>query len=428
LSDLTFQWVFNSEETMTDSQTLLAEYARTGSEAAFQRLVALYLDLVYSVAIRLVGGNPNMAEDVAQTVFIDLARMAKGLSGEVRLGGWLHRHTCFVASKAMRGERRRQTRERQAVEMSTLHDHTEGNLAWVAPMLAGFHASDDPALLQEAMQGFPNDLRVDFAAALRPGASPEEQRQWLNAFEQSAPDNALANYLSALNYFRAGQTDQAAQELTAAAGKELFENYARDSMQNDVEAYLAAGFSMADAKVFGAAVNPQTAMNSALRELGQDMVGLASAYQQSGDPASAQAAFQMTVGLGQRLDVPEGATAVSGLVGMIIERTALNAMDPASPFGDSGQTVQEQINQITQNRAALMDLGNQFNAVAPMMSDQDWINYRDREWAVGQKAAQQWAITKYGQHGAGKVDHRRLAARFDSPPRSLSTILIWRSS
>ena len=139
-------------------------------------------------------------------------------------------------------------------------------------------------------------------------------------------------------------------------------------------------------------------MNSALRQLGQDMVGLATGYQQSGDSTSAQAALQMTVNLGQRVNAPDGPTAVGRLVGMNIESIAFNAMDPASPFGDAGQTVQDQMNQLAQQRTALMELGKQFSSVASTMSDQDWINYRDREWAFGQTVAQQWAISKYGQH------------------------------
>src|SRR3954469_8847936 len=107
---------------MTDSQRLLADYVQTGSEPAFQELVSRYLDLVYSTATRLVGGNRHMAEDVAQTVFTDLARKAGRLPHDVMFGSWLHRHTCFVAATIMRGERRRQHWERQAVEMNALHD------------------------------------------------------------------------------------------------------------------------------------------------------------------------------------------------------------------------------------------------------------------------------------------------------------------
>src|SRR4051794_34638247 len=104
---------------MTDSQTLLADYVTNGSEPAFRELVTRYIDLVYTAAVRLVNGDRHLAEDIAQTVFADLARMAGTLSKEVMLGGWLHRHTCFVAATVIRTERRRQSRERQAVEMNT---------------------------------------------------------------------------------------------------------------------------------------------------------------------------------------------------------------------------------------------------------------------------------------------------------------------
>lgn len=120
---------------MTESQRLLAEYARNGSEAAFRELVARYIDLIYSAAVRLVDGDRHRAQDVTQTVFVDLARMARTLSSEVLLGGWLHRHTCFVASKMMRSERRRQSRERRAMEMNTLQNEHETSLARIAPIL-----------------------------------------------------------------------------------------------------------------------------------------------------------------------------------------------------------------------------------------------------------------------------------------------------
>jgi RNA polymerase sigma factor (sigma-70 family) len=121
---------------MTDSQKLLAEYATSGSEAAFRDLLTRYLNFVYSTAVRLVDGDTHLAEDITQSVFIDLARAAPSLPKGVMVGGWLHRHTCYVGSKTLRGERRRQLRERQAVEMNSLrNDHSESNLAQVAPVL-----------------------------------------------------------------------------------------------------------------------------------------------------------------------------------------------------------------------------------------------------------------------------------------------------
>src|SRR4051794_17199426 len=96
---------------------LLSEYAKFGSERAFTELVTRYVDLVYSTAFRLVDADAHRAQDVVQTVFLDLSLEARKMSDQVMLGGWLHRHTCFVASKTMRSERRRQHRERVAMEM-----------------------------------------------------------------------------------------------------------------------------------------------------------------------------------------------------------------------------------------------------------------------------------------------------------------------
>jgi RNA polymerase sigma factor (sigma-70 family) len=120
---------------MTDSQHLLADYRRNGSDAIFRELVSRYVDLVYSTALRLVEGDTHRAEDVTQTVFVDLARQARTLPAEVRLGGWLHRHTCFVAANTLRGERRRQSRERQAAEMNALQNQSAADFSQLAPLL-----------------------------------------------------------------------------------------------------------------------------------------------------------------------------------------------------------------------------------------------------------------------------------------------------
>jgi RNA polymerase sigma factor (sigma-70 family) len=118
----------------TESQQLLVSYVKTGSEEAFRELLARYIDLVYSTALRLVGGDMHRAEDVAQTVFTDLAREAHKLSADTMLGGWLHRDTCFVAGKLMRTERRRQLREQQATEMNALNQ-SENDFERLGPVL-----------------------------------------------------------------------------------------------------------------------------------------------------------------------------------------------------------------------------------------------------------------------------------------------------
>src|ERR1041385_4494518 len=120
---------------MSDTRQLLAEYTASGSEAAFGELVARYINLVYSTARRLVGNDAHLAQDVTQIVFTDLARQARGLSSGVMLGGWLHQRTFHVAMTLRRTERRRQERERRAVEMNLLEQPAGDAFAWIKPFL-----------------------------------------------------------------------------------------------------------------------------------------------------------------------------------------------------------------------------------------------------------------------------------------------------
>jgi RNA polymerase sigma factor (sigma-70 family) len=119
----------------TNNHELLRAYAQEHSESAFEELVNRYVALVYSAAIRRVSGDRQLAEDVTQEVFTDLARKAAALPPTVMLGGWLHRHSGYVASTAMRGEQRRRDRERKAVEMNALNDPSEADWRQFAPVL-----------------------------------------------------------------------------------------------------------------------------------------------------------------------------------------------------------------------------------------------------------------------------------------------------
>ena len=51
-----------------------------------------HIDFVYPTALRVVNGDSNLAQDVAQTVFIDLARKAGSLPGDVGLAGCIITH------------------------------------------------------------------------------------------------------------------------------------------------------------------------------------------------------------------------------------------------------------------------------------------------------------------------------------------------
>lgn len=97
-----------------DDPELLRAYVEDGSEPAFTALVERYTQLVYSAALRQVGGNTHLARDVVQGVFTDLARKAAQLRGRKVLTGWLYTSTHFAVAEIHRAERRRKTREQEA--------------------------------------------------------------------------------------------------------------------------------------------------------------------------------------------------------------------------------------------------------------------------------------------------------------------------
>ena len=75
---------------------------------AFAELVRRHAGLVYGTALRKLSGNRQLAEEVAQKVFVDFARKSSGLLAHPSLAGWLHRSTCFASATALRAELRQE--------------------------------------------------------------------------------------------------------------------------------------------------------------------------------------------------------------------------------------------------------------------------------------------------------------------------------
>lgn len=119
----------------------------------------------------------------------------------------------------------------------------------ITNLLAAFYISADTNYLNEAIANFSSDPRVQFTVLAR-NAFPDDRRKWLDAFKASAPDNSLANYLSAEDYFESGNTNAAMDELLAADDKEEFENYSDESRLNQEDLAECSGQSPMDAKKF----------------------------------------------------------------------------------------------------------------------------------------------------------------------------------
>jgi RNA polymerase sigma factor (sigma-70 family) len=114
---------------MTDAE-LLRSYMTDGSEKAFTEVVNRHLNLVYSTALRLTNGDAPLAQEVAQTVFTDLARKASKLSDQVVLSGWLYTSTRYAAAKAVRSECTRRRYEQEAHVMNESHQDAASDINW----------------------------------------------------------------------------------------------------------------------------------------------------------------------------------------------------------------------------------------------------------------------------------------------------------
>jgi RNA polymerase sigma factor (sigma-70 family) len=120
-------------ETMTSDLELLQNYADRNSEEAFAELIRRHLDLVYSAALRQVR-SPQLAEEVAQSAFTDLARNVGKLKPDTILTAWLYQVARRTAIDVVRRESRRQLREQIASEMNAMNA-TASDWTHVEPFL-----------------------------------------------------------------------------------------------------------------------------------------------------------------------------------------------------------------------------------------------------------------------------------------------------
>jgi RNA polymerase sigma factor (sigma-70 family) len=120
---------------MKDDAELLGEFVTQRSEAAFTTLVQRHLGLVHAVALRRLGGDAQLAEDVSQRVFTDFARKAPSLRAGGSVSGWLYASTLVASAAAVRAEQRRKTRETTAHLMQSLHAETPADWEKLRPLL-----------------------------------------------------------------------------------------------------------------------------------------------------------------------------------------------------------------------------------------------------------------------------------------------------
>ena len=150
------QVVDNGKMQAVDDGILLRRYVENGSDEAFAALVARYVNLVYSMAVRQVG-NVHEAEEITQAVFIILAKKAARLRHERALSSWLFNTTRLTAINFARSEARRHRREQEAYMQRNLDESNEDLWQQMAPMLdaavAALNEKDRRAIVLRFYEG-----------------------------------------------------------------------------------------------------------------------------------------------------------------------------------------------------------------------------------------------------------------------------------
>ncbi|HSV13162.1 MAG TPA: sigma-70 family RNA polymerase sigma factor, partial [Tepidisphaeraceae bacterium] len=141
--------------------------------------------MVYAIARRLVG-DPHLADDVTQAVFILLLQKAGNLRNEAHLVGWLHTTTRHAAANARKMEQRRKHYEARAGQRAVVERREqrsrENHWAELSPVideaLAGLGERDRQAILLRYICG---KGVADVAAAtnVTPAAAKKRLRRGL---------------------------------------------------------------------------------------------------------------------------------------------------------------------------------------------------------------------------------------------------------
>jgi RNA polymerase sigma factor (sigma-70 family) len=184
---------------------LLRQFTREQSQDAFTALVNRHLNLVYTGALRQVR-SPELAKEVCQSVFTNLACNAAKLNPDTVLTAWLYQVTRHAAIDVVRREARRQAREQIAFQMSGMND-TSADWTHIEPLLdEAMHSLDETDRTAILLRYFENKSLREIGEALgasedaaqkRVGRALERLRDFFCKRKITVGTSGLATLLSA---------------------------------------------------------------------------------------------------------------------------------------------------------------------------------------------------------------------------------------
>jgi len=123
---------------MSVAERLLIDRLKERDEQAFNEIVRLYGDKVFSLVYRMIGSRAE-AEDIAQEVFITVFKTIDGFRGEAKFSTWLLR----IAANQSKNRIKYLARRATDPERDGDGDGAEGAVAsHIAPLAARIEAPD----------------------------------------------------------------------------------------------------------------------------------------------------------------------------------------------------------------------------------------------------------------------------------------------
>jgi RNA polymerase sigma-70 factor (ECF subfamily) len=109
------------EPEMSDDLTLIRQ-ATSGDERAMRQLWQTHAPRIDAI-VRRLAGDPDLAADIAQEVWIQIFRALPGYRGDARFSTWAHRIAVNRTLNALRSTRRLQATEVEIQEDSASVEH-----------------------------------------------------------------------------------------------------------------------------------------------------------------------------------------------------------------------------------------------------------------------------------------------------------------
>lgn len=227
---------------MTSDSQLLASYGHDRDGSAFQRLVERHINFVYAAALRQTG-DPHIAEDVTQAVFLLFSQRAGRLKSGTLVKGWLFNATRYVVANARRAEARRKFHEREAAAMRSeivLEDHWPDVSSHLDDAMAGLSERDRRILLLRFFEDMPL-AALGQTLGISEEASKKRVARALKRLNRSLVRRCAAVASVSLGNMLQANIGQAAPTHLAKATIDLVRNSASGAVNSSSAINLAKG-------------------------------------------------------------------------------------------------------------------------------------------------------------------------------------------